>query len=72
MQAGERRWKRWLNPCSSYLCSNDPRAHFGFGGVDRIDAIEVLWPDGVARRFPGRAADQGVTLRKGEGQKLSH
>src|SRR5262249_51327818 len=29
--AGDRRWLRWINPGSSYLCSNDPRAHFGLG-----------------------------------------
>src|SRR5207244_1802418 len=25
VRAGDRRWTRWLNPGSSYLCSNDPR-----------------------------------------------
>jgi hypothetical protein len=68
VEAGERRWKRWLNPCSGYLCSNDPRAHFGLGQAERVDAIEVLWPDGARERFPGRAPDQAVVLRKGEGQ----
>ena len=69
VQVGERRWKRWLNPCSGYLCSGDPRAHFGLGQAERVDAIEVLWPDGAREEFPGRAADQVVVLRKGEGQK---
>ncbi len=68
VRAGGRRWKRWLNPGSGYLCSNDPRAHFGLGAADRIDAIDVVWPDGVRERFPGRAADQKVVLRKGEGE----
>ncbi len=68
--SGERRWRRWLNPCSGYLCSNDPRAHFGLGRADRVDALEVQWPDGGRERFPGRAADQAVVLRKGDGQTL--
>jgi hypothetical protein len=64
--AGERRWKRWLNPGSSYLCSNDPRAHFGLGEADHVDAIEVLWPDGVRGVFSGCSADRAVMVRKGE------
>ena len=38
VQADGRRWLRWINPGSSYQCSNDPRAHFAlvesFGSID--------------------------------------
>jgi hypothetical protein len=67
VRAGGRRWKSWINPGYSYLCSNDPRAHFGLGKADQVDAISVVWPDGVEETFPGRAADQVVVLRKGVG-----
>jgi hypothetical protein len=70
VQAGERRWVRWINPGSSYLCSHDPRAHFGLGTLDRVDTIQVVWPDGVEETFPGPATDRLVTLRKGEGSKV--
>jgi hypothetical protein len=72
VRAGERRWIRWNNPGYSYLCSNDPRAHFGLGPIERVDAIDVLWPDGTRETFPGWAADQGVevVLRKGTGKPL--
>jgi len=66
-QAGEVRSVRWINPAYSYLCSNDPRAHFGLGTAQRVDNIQVIWPDGTEETFPGRAADQLVLLRKGEG-----
>lgn len=66
---GERRRRAWINPGFSYLSSNDPRAHFGLGTADTIDAIQVLWPDGVRERFAGRKVDQVVVLRKGEGTK---
>jgi hypothetical protein len=62
------RWTRWVNPGSSYLCSNDPRAHFGLGGAERVEGITVVWPDGTEEQFAGTAADQPVTLRKGEGR----
>jgi hypothetical protein len=69
VQAGKKRWKRWLNPAFSYLCSNDPRAHFGLGPADRVDRIDVIWPDGALESFNGCRADKLVTLRKGEGEK---
>jgi hypothetical protein len=68
VEAGGRRWMRWINPGSSYLCSNDPRAHFGLGAAQRVDSIQVVWPDGSEETFPGRAADQLVVLRRGEGK----
>jgi hypothetical protein len=68
VRAGGRRWKRWVNPAYSYLCSNDPRAHFGLGSAERVDAIEVLWPDGTEEYFPGQPVDRLVLLRKGAGK----
>jgi hypothetical protein len=67
--AGGRRWTGWLNPGSSYLCSNDPRVHFGLGALDRIDSVRVLWPDGTAETFDGPPVDRAVVLHKGEGTK---
>ena len=42
-------------------------AHFGLGKTDRVETIEVLWPDGVRERFPVGAVDRQITLRRGEG-----
>jgi hypothetical protein len=58
----------WLHPAESYLCSSEPVAHFGLGPTREIDAIEVVWPDGVRETFPGGAADRAVEVRKGAGQ----
>jgi hypothetical protein len=69
VHAAGRRWKCWLNPGSSYLCSNDPRAHFGLGRAEQVDAIHVLWPDGKEEVFGGRPVDQVVVLRKGDGRR---
>ena len=71
VRAGGRHWLRLVNPGYSYLCSNDPRAHFGLGQAERVDAIEVVWPDGSEENFAESAADQALVVRKGEGQPSS-
>jgi enediyne biosynthesis protein E4 len=67
VRAGDRHWLRLVNPGSSFLCSNDVRAHFGLGSAERVDQIEVRWPDGTAETFPGCAADQKIVLARGSG-----
>jgi hypothetical protein len=69
LEAGGRRQLRWINPGSSYQCSNDPRAHFGLGSAMSFDHLAVRWPDGSAGKFPGGAADRVLVLRKGEGEQ---
>jgi hypothetical protein len=66
VRAGERRWVRWINPGSSYQCSNDQRAHFGLGTATRVDTVRVRWPDGKEETFPGGDVDRQVILNKGE------
>jgi hypothetical protein len=68
VRAGGRTWLRWLLPAESYLCSSEPRAHFGLGAADHVDEVEVLWPDGARESFPGGPADQRRELRKGDGR----
>jgi hypothetical protein len=55
-------------PGASYASSNDARVHFGLGSGDRIDAIEVRWPDGYVERFPAGAVDREVVVRRGDGE----
>jgi hypothetical protein len=70
VRAGGRSWVGWFHPAESYLCSSEPRAHFGLGAAGRVDAVEVTWPDGNREAFPGGAADRHVELRKGEGRPM--
>jgi hypothetical protein len=70
VEAGGRRWVGMVNPGQSYLCSHDPRAHFGLGPIERVDSFRVRWPDGnlAEEVFPGVATDRLVTLRRGAGK----
>jgi len=68
VKTGEKSYHRLVNPGYSFLCSNDPRAHFGLASADKYDAIEVLWPDGMKESFPGGPADRLITLERGAGK----
>jgi enediyne biosynthesis protein E4 len=52
---------------SSYLTHSDVRAHFGLGRLDRVERLEVRWPDGRIEAVQDVAANQIVTIREGEG-----
>jgi hypothetical protein len=62
---GNRAQARERTSQSSFLCSNDPRLHFGLGDAASAD-LEVIWPSGRKDRFPGVPADRIVTLREGD------
>ncbi|HVS35195.1 MAG TPA: CRTAC1 family protein, partial [Gemmataceae bacterium] len=66
VRAGGRTQLRLVNPAQSYLCSGSPAALFGLGKTDKVDAIEVLWPDGAKQEFDGGAVDRVVVLRERE------
>ena len=70
VSAGGRKHRGWINPGQSYLCSNDPRAHFGLGPVERIDSIRVDWPDGKGEVFPANGVDVVHRLERGKGQSV--
>jgi hypothetical protein len=71
VRAAGRAWIRWLNPAYSYLCSNDPRVHFGLGRVERVDEIELEWPDGTRELFRGSEVDRAIVVEKGQGRAVS-
>jgi hypothetical protein len=70
LTAGKTKQQQWCNPAYSYLCSNDPRAHFGLGSAMHYDSLTVVWADGVEESFEGGAADRVVVLKRGEGKEV--
>ncbi len=67
---GNRRLVQTARRASSYLSSGDPRVHYGLGDTDRVDRIEVAWPDGTRESFPGTDVDRMVVLARGSGRSL--
>ena len=58
---------REIQAGSSYLSSEDPRAHFGLGSTDRVASVVVDWPDGSSSRYDDVAADQILQVEPGTG-----
>jgi hypothetical protein len=50
--------RRLLQPGMGYLASQEPIVHIGLGTVDRIEAIDVVWPDGTSSRHAGGGVDR--------------
>ncbi len=66
--AGDRRFTRTLGSAASYQSSMPLEVHVGLGNVEHVDGIEVYWPDGEREVFPGVAANQRLTLHRGQGR----
>ena len=48
----------------SYCATNDPRVHVGLGSYDRVDRVEVLWPDGTTESYGPFDANTFVELKQ--------
>ncbi|HUY72302.1 MAG TPA: FG-GAP-like repeat-containing protein, partial [Gaiellaceae bacterium] len=53
-----------LHAGSSYLSSEDPRAHFGLGAATKVEKLTIRWPDGRLSHLSNLAADQIVTVAR--------
>ncbi len=49
---------------SSYCSQSELPLTFGLGAIDRVDRIEVKWPNGRTQTLPGTRANQTVTVEE--------
>jgi hypothetical protein len=56
--------ERELVAGSSYLSSEDPRAHFGLGSADRVTQVVVEWPDGTVTVVDDVDGDQVLRVER--------
>ena len=68
--ANGKSFTRLVLPGYSYASSSDPRVHFGLGAIDRVEAIEITWPDTSQERYKVPGVDRELTLHKGAGETL--
>jgi hypothetical protein len=62
--AGGRRQRRDIASGDSYMSSHDPRPHFGLGGAESVDEVDVRWPDGTHSIRHNVPARRFLTIRK--------
>ena len=55
---------RTRQSAGGYLSQHDPRLHFGLGEHDRVERLEVTWPDGSKRILKDVPVDRQVTIRQ--------
>lgn len=46
-RVGSRRMMRVVQSGTSYLSQDDMRLHFGLGAAEKVDELEMRWPDGT-------------------------
>ena len=51
----------------SYLSQSDLRIHFGLGGHEKVDKLEVFWPSGKVEMLTNVGANHFYVLKEGEG-----
>lgn len=67
VRAGSQSWLRLVGAGGSYASAAPAEAHFGLGATPVVDAIEVLWPDGLPETFAAACLDCQVRLIRGAG-----
>jgi enediyne biosynthesis protein E4 len=50
----------------SYLCSCDPRLHFGLGAATSIDRVEIRWPDHREEKYEHLTVSREYSFRQGD------
>ena len=64
--AGGRTQVRSVGGAAGYLGHGDTRLYFGLGQTERVEHLEVRWPDGAVTRLEDLSVDEVVVV-KGEG-----
>jgi hypothetical protein len=68
LYAGGRRQVQEVQSGSTFMSQSDLRLHFGLGGAEQIDRVEIEWPYPNAREvISGFKADQFVIITEGRG-----
>jgi hypothetical protein len=66
LSTGERRQYLYHSPYRGYQSTMDDRAHFGLGAAERVDSLEVVWPDGRYQLLTDLPVDRVLTVRQAD------
>ena len=63
--AGGRTQVRSVGGAAGYLGHGDARLYFGLGRAERVERVEVWWPDGAVTRLEDLPVDEVVVVKGG-------
>jgi hypothetical protein len=66
LSAGGQKQYLYHSPTKGYMSTMDDREHFGVGRANRVDSLEVIWPDGRYQVLRGLDVDRMVTVQQAE------
>jgi hypothetical protein len=64
LTAGGKTMTRQVEAGSGYASESMRPLHFGLGGADHVDAIEITWPGGRVERFEGESLRTAVGVNR--------
>jgi len=69
VRAGPLDMVREVRAGSSYLSQSDLRLHFGLGGRERADTVQIRWPSGRTETFQEVPANRLLIVEEGKGYR---
>jgi len=69
--SGDRQFYQEYQPVKGYMSSVDPRIHLGFGQIEQLDSLRIVWPDGSASLMTDVTSNQFLKLSPGAGIKTT-
>ena len=67
VRVGEQTYTHWVMACPSYVSQSELTAHFGLGATDKVDEIQVAWPDGTVTTVRDVDVNQFLKITYGKG-----
>jgi len=64
VRTGDQERVRWVLSGTGYLSQDALRQHFGLGAAEKVDAVEVRWPDGSTTRRVDVEVDRLIVIRR--------
>lgn len=69
--ASDQKFIQEFQPVKGYMSSVDPRMHFGLGTIEKLDSLEIFWPDGKIQIIRDVQANQALKLTPKEADKIN-
>jgi hypothetical protein len=65
---GQRSLVKPLVSGEGYFSSNANELHFGLGKADKVDKLEVKWPNGIIQTFANVRGNQTILIVEGKNE----